>query len=395
MKTLLSQRALQLKPSATLAISAKEKELKGQGIDVIGFGAGEPDFPTPAHIREAAKQSIDRGETFYTPVGGTPQLKKAIAFRMEQDYGLKYDSSELLVSCGAKHSLYNIFQAILDPGDEVLVFAPYWVSYPEMIALSGGVPMVVETSETDSFVPDIKAVRALVTPRTKAMIINSPSNPSGALYPFSTLIELAQLAVERDLLVISDEIYDKLLYDGLKFTPFPSLEGMKDRCILVNGVSKTYAMTGFRIGYMACTNKAIVKAATDLQSQSTSNPSNPAQAAATEALQGPQEEVAVMRRIFEKRRDLMVSLINDTEGISVVKPSGAFYAFVNVSALFGKNGIGDSHDVATYLLERHHVACVPGGAFGSSNHIRLSFATSENNIVEGMKRIKKACLELL
>ncbi len=395
MKTLLSQRALQLKPSATLAISAKEKELKSQGIDVIGFGAGEPDFPTPEHIREAAKRSLDRGETFYTPVGGTLELKNAISLRISQDYGLNYEPSELLVSCGAKHSLYNIFQAILDPGDEVIVFAPYWVSYPEMIALSGGVPVIVETSEKDSFVPTIGAVKSLITPRTKAMIVNSPSNPSGTVYPYSTLSDLAELAVEHELLVISDEIYDKLLYDDLKFSPFPTFNGMKERCILVNGVSKTYAMTGFRIGYMACNNKAIVKACTDLQSQSTSNPSNPAQAAAAEALRGPQDEVNRMRRIFQERRDLMVSLINETEGISIVKPSGAFYAFVNVSNLFGKNGIKDSNDVATYLLDRHHVACVPGGAFGSSDHIRLSFATSEKNIVEGMRRIQKACHELL
>lgn len=395
MKTWLSQRALRLKPSATLAISAKEKELKAQGIDVIGFGAGEPDFPTPLHIREAAKQSIDRGETFYTPVGGTPELKKAIAFRIAEDYGVEYASSELLVSCGAKHSLYNIFQAILDPGDEVLVFSPYWVSYPEIIALSGGVPVLVQTEETESFIPKIEAVRSLVTSRTKAMVINSPSNPSGTVYPSSTMSEVADLAVEHDLLVISDEIYDKLLYDNLKFVPFATFKGMRERCILVNGVSKTYAMTGFRIGYMASTNTAIIKAATDLQSQSTSNPSNPAQAAATEALQGPQGDVAAMRRIFEKRRDLMISLINETDGISVSKPSGAFYAFVNVSPLFGKNGIKNSHDMATYLLERHYVACVPGGAFGSSDHIRLSFATSEENIVEGMRRIQKACRELL
>jgi len=395
MKTWLSQRVLQLKPSATLAISAKEKELKAQGIDVIGFGAGEPDFPTPVHIREAAKRSLDRGETFYTPVGGTVELKKAIAFRIAQDYGLEYEPSELLVSCGAKHSLYNIFQAILDPGDEVLVFAPYWVSYPEMISLCGGVPVVVQTQETEAFVPNIEVVRSLVTPRTKAMIVNSPSNPSGTVYPPSTLSELADLAVQHDLMVISDEIYDKLLYDNLTFAPFPTFKGMKERCILVNGVSKTYAMTGFRIGYMAAANKSIIKAATDLQSQSTSNPSNPAQAAAVEALQGPQDEVAAMRSIFEKRRNLMVSLIDEIEGISVTKPRGAFYAFVNVAALFGKNGINDSNDMAAYLLEKHHVACVPGGAFGSSNHIRLSFATSEKNIVEGMRRIKEACRELL
>ncbi len=390
----LSQRALQLKPSATLAISAKEKELKSKGINVIGFGAGEPDFPTPAHIREAAKQSIERGETFYTPVGGTPELKKAIIHRISQDYQLSYEPEEILVSCGAKHSLYNIFQAILDPGDEVLVFAPFWVSYPEMIALSGGVPVLIPSQEKDSFLPDGARVEAAITRRTKAMIINSPSNPTGILYPQETLHQLAGLAEKHDLLVISDEIYDKLIYDDATFLPFPSIPGMKDRSILVNGVSKTYAMTGFRIGYLATTNRLIVKAATDLQSQSTSNPSNPAQAASIEALRGPQNEVEVMRKIFEQRRNLMFNLINETDGLSALKPHGAFYAFVNVSALAGKNGITDSGDVAKYLLERHHVACVPGAPFGSNEHIRLSFATSEEKISEGMARIQEACREL-
>jgi len=391
----LSQRALQLKPSATLAISAKERELKSKGIDVIGFGAGEPDFPTPAHIREAAKKSIERGETFYTPVGGTPELKKAVIHRLFEDYQLSYEPEEILVSCGAKHSLYNIFQAILDPGDEVLVFAPFWVSYPEMIALSGGVPVLIPTLESESFRPDGAQVEAAVTSRTKAMIINSPSNPTGILYPQETLHRLAEIAEKHDLLVISDEIYDKLIYDGSKFLPFSSIPGMKDRSILVNGVSKTYAMTGFRIGYLASTNRLIVKAATDLQSQSTSNPSNPAQAASIEALQGPQDEVEVMRKIFEQRRNLMFSLIAQTEGVSALKPHGAFYAFVNVSALAGKHGISDSGDVAKYLLERHHVACVPGGPFGSNEHIRLSYATSESKISEGMARIQKAFSELL
>lgn len=390
----LSQRALQLKPSATLAISAKERELKSKGIDVIGFGAGEPDFPTPTHIRDAAMKSIERGETFYTPVGGTPELKRAVIHRLFQDYQLSYEPDEILVSCGAKHSLYNIFQAILDPGDEVLVFAPFWVSYPEMIALSGGVPVLIPSQEKEFFLPDKDRVEAAITSRTKAMVINSPSNPTGILYPQETLNLLAGFAEKHDLLVISDEIYDKLIYDDAKFLPFSSIPGMKDRSILVNGVSKTYAMTGFRIGYLATTNRFIVKAATDLQSQSTSNPSNPAQAASIEALQGPQNEVEVMRKIFEQRRNLIFNLIHETDGLSALKPHGAFYAFVNVSALAGKNGITDSGDVAQYLLERHHVACVPGGPFGSNEHIRLSFATSEEKISEGMARIQKACREL-
>jgi aspartate aminotransferase len=394
MKTTLSERVRQLKPSATLAISAKEKELKSQGVDVIGFGAGEPDFPTPTHIREAAKRSLDRGDTFYTPVGGTLALRKAVAGRLGADYGLEYKPDEILVSCGAKHSLYNIFQAIVDPGDEVVVLAPYWVSYPEMVGLSGGTAVIVPTREETRFVPDPKAVEAAITPGTKALLINSPSNPTGVLYPEGVLKDLAALVEKHDLLVIADDIYDKLIYDGKKFVPFASLPGMKERTVLVNGVSKTYAMTGLRIGYLACPRMDIVKAATNLQSQSTSNPSNTAQAAAVEALNGPQDEVGRMREIFEKRRNMMVDMIEAVGPLKVVKPDGAFYAFVNTSGLTGKGDVKNSTDVASYLLERHHVACVPGGPFGSEDHIRLSFATSEENIKRGIERIAKACDEL-
>jgi len=394
MKSTLSERARQLKPSATLAITAKANELKGQGVDVIGFGAGEPDFPTPPHIREAGKRSLDRGETFYTPVGGTLALKKAVVQRIADDYGIEYQPAEIVVSCGAKHSLYNIFQAMLDPGDEVLILAPYWVSYPEMVALSGGTPVIVPTSEENRFVPDPARVESLITSATKAILINSPSNPTGVLYPDETLRQLAVLADKHDLLVISDEIYDKLLYDGRKFSPFARFPGMLERTILVNGVSKTYAMTGLRIGYLASKNLDVVKAATNIQSQSTSNPNNTAQAAAVEALTGPQDDVERMRAIFERRRNLMVDKISETGSLSVVKPDGAFYAFVNTAKLFGRNNMSDSTDIARYLLERHHVACVPGGAFGSEDHIRLSFATSDEEITRGMDRIRTACEEL-
>lgn len=394
MKSTLSERARQLQPSATLAITAKANELKSQGVDVIGFGAGEPDFPTPLHIRDAAKRSLDRGETFYTPVGGTPALRKAVVRRIAGDYGLEYKPEEIVVSCGAKHSLYNIFQAIIDPGDEVLILAPYWVSYPEMVALSGGTPVIVPTSEKNRFIPDVTRVESLITPATKAILVNSPSNPTGVLYPDDTMKQLAVLADKHDLLVISDEIYDKLLYDGQGFSPFARFSGMIERTILVNGVSKTYAMTGLRIGYLACKNMEVVKAATNIQSQSTSNPNNTAQAAAVEALTGPQDEVEKMRAIFEGRRNLMVEKINEIGSLSVVKPDGAFYAFVNTAKLFGRNGIADSTDVARYLLERHHVACVPGEPFGSADHIRLSFATSEEEISRGMDRIRTACEEL-
>lgn len=394
MKTILSKRAQKLKPSATLAISAKAKELKSQGVDVVGFGAGEPDFPTPAHIRDAAKQSLDRGETTYTPVGGTPELKKAIVKRFSEDYGLVYKPEEILVSCGAKHSLFNIFQAILDEGDEVLILAPYWLSYPEMVEIAGGKPVIVETPEAERFIPDPAKVASLITPRTKAIMLNTPSNPTGVLYPMECLQELAKLAEKHDFLVISDEVYDKLVYDGRRFTPFATLPGMKERTVTVNGVSKTYAMTGLRIGYLACPDVSLVKAATNMQSQSTSNASSTAQAMAVEALTGPQEEVGKMNEVFRKRRDLMVNEIEKINGLKVVKPDGAFYTFVNTSAFYGKQGIADSSDFARYLLETQHVACVPGGPFGSEDHVRLSFATSDEVIMKGLDRIRKTCEEL-
>ena len=394
MKTVLSKRVQKIKPSATLAISAKAKELKSQGVDVVGFGAGEPDFPTPVHIRDAAKKSLDRGETTYTPVGGTPVLKKAIISRFLEDYGLEYAPEEILVSCGAKHSLFNIFQAILDEGDEVLIIAPYWLSYPEMVEIAGGKPVVVETSEEERFIPDPAKVESLITPRTKAIMLNTPSNPTGVLYPDGCVQELANLAEKHNLLVISDEIYDKLIYDGLKFTPFAALPGMKERTVTVNGVSKTYAMTGLRIGYLACPDVALVKAATNMQSQSTSNATSTAQAMAVEALIGPQEEVGKMREVFQKRRDLMVSEIEKIDGLRVVNPDGAFYTFVNTSAFYGKKGIADSSDFARHLLETQHVAVVPGGPFGSEDHVRLSFATSDEVIMKGLDRISDTCKEL-
>lgn len=394
MKNILSQRASELKPSATLAISAKEKELRSQGVDVVGFGAGEPDFPTPEHIREAAKRSLDRGETFYTPVGGTVELKKAIIKRFSEDYALDYKPEHILVSCGAKHCLYNIFQAIIGDGDEVLIPAPYWVSYPEMVCLSGGRPVVVPSQEKENFEPDPKLMESLVTAKTKAIVINSPSNPTGIMYSKKALEQIAEVAQKHDLIVISDEIYDKLLYDNLSFTAFATLPGMFERTITVNGVSKTYAMTGLRIGYLATPLTEIVKAATNIQSQSTSNPSNPAQAAALEALSGPQDDVAKMRAIFEKRRNLMVRLINEIPELSIMTPQGAFYAFVNTSKLNGMAGIKNSTDFAQLLLDKYHVACVPGGPFGSEDHIRLSFATSDSVIEEGMRRISAACKDL-
>jgi aspartate aminotransferase len=393
MKTWLSQRAAELKPSATLAISAKEKELKSQGIDVVGFGAGEPDFPTPVDIRAAAKLSLDRGETFYTPVAGIPALKKAVCDRMSSDYGINYKPENIVVSCGAKHSIYNTLQALIGPGDEVIIFSPYWVSYPEMIALAGGKAIIVPTSEENRFLPDPNTIGDYVTSATKAILINSPSNPTGMIYSPETFQAIAKTAKEKDLLVISDEIYDKLIYDGIQFRPFAAQPDMMERTITVNGVSKTYAMTGLRIGYLGCVLPEIVKAVTDIQSQSTSNPNNTAQAAALEALCGPQDEVEKMRLIFERRRDLMLEGVNAIPGLHMEKPGGAFYAFVNCKAIY-KGSIQNSGDFARYLLEKHHVACVPGGPFGSEDHIRLSFATDEDTIAKGLERIANACREL-
>ncbi len=394
MRNFLSKRVADLKPSATLAISAKAKELKNQGVDVIGFGAGEPDFAAAEHIREAGKRSLDKGETFYTPAGGTLELKKAVCDRFAQDYGLEYTPEQALISCGAKHSLYNVLQAIVDEGDEVIIFAPYWVSYPEMVELAGGKPVIVSPPERVRFVPETEEIEAKISPRTKAIMLNSPSNPTGVLYPKECLEAIASLAEKHDLLVISDEIYDKLLFDDLTFTPFATLPNMKERTITVNGVSKTYAMTGLRIGYLVSPRVEIVKAATNIQSQSTSNPASTAQAMAVEALTGPQDEVERLRRIFEKRRDLMVEEIDRTDGLSVAKPDGAFYAFVNVSSFYGKGGISDSAAMAKYLLDTQHVACVPGAPFGSDEHLRLSFATGEETITKGLERIRKACSAL-
>jgi aspartate aminotransferase len=346
------------------------------------------------HIRETAKRSLDRGETFYTPVGGTPELKNAVIQRMAQDYGLQYNPQQILISCGGKHCLYNLLQAIVDPGDEVIILAPYWVSYPEMVDVADGVPVIVSARAEDRFLPDPQEVESRITRRTKALMINSPSNPSGVLYPLPLLQELARLAEKHDLLVISDEIYSKLIYDGLTYTPFATLPGMKDRTITVNGVSKTYAMTGFRIGYLASTRVDLVKAATNLQSQSTSNPGSTAQAAAVEALTGPQDEVERMRRVFEKRRDLMMSELDKIEGLSAFRPDGTFYTFVKTEKFYGKGKVSDSATMAQYLLDTQHVACVPGGPFGSEAHVRLSFATSEDAIVKGLERIAAACREL-
>ncbi len=388
---MLSSRAKEIKPSPTLAIDSKAKAMKAQGIDVISFGVGEPDFDTPENIKEAAIKAIRDGFTKYTPVGGTDKLKDAIIGKLEKDNGLKYERAEILVSCGAKHSLYNTMQALLDPGDEVLIPAPYWVSYPEQATLAGAKPVFIKTLEADRFLLDPAAFEKGITGKTKALILNSPSNPTGFSYGREALARIAQIAVERGIYVISDEIYEKLLYDGAEHVSIASLgEEIKKRTIVINGVSKAYSMTGWRIGY-AAGPAPLIKAMTSMQSQSTSNPTSIAQAAAIEALNGPQDSVKAMAAQFDKRRRFIVDGLNAIPGIKCVPPTGAFYAFPNTSALYGRSPeISSSSKLAMYLLEKANVAVVPGDAFGDDDFIRLSYATGIGEIEKGLERIKKA-----
>ena len=390
----LSQRAKAIKPSPTLAIDAKAKALKAQGVDVIGFGVGEPDFDTPQNIKDAAIKAIEMGFTKYCPVGGTDDLKDAIIEKLKKDNGLSYERGEIIVSCGAKHSLYNIAMTILEKGDEVIIPAPYWVSYPDIVALADAKPVIVNTSEKNGFKMTAEEFRKAITPETKAVIINSPSNPTGSSYSRKELEGIAEVAVEKKILIISDDIYEKLVYDGFEFISIASIsKEVKDLTIVVNGVSKAYAMTGWRIGYAAAA-KEIITAMTNIQSQSTSNPNSIAMKASTEALIGTQDAVSAMVGEFDKRRVYMVERLNRIKGITCLRPNGAFYAFPNVTGLLGKyfNGklIETSSDMATLLLDEVKVALVPGSAFGAEGFLRLSYATSMEKIKEGIDRVEKA-----
>lgn len=390
----LSSRATRIKPSPTLAITAKAQELRAKGRDIIGFGAGEPDFDTPANIKRAAIKAIDEGFTKYTPVGGIEDLKDAIIAKLKNDNGLEYKRSQVFVSCGAKHSLYNIAQVLFESGDEVIVPAPYWVSYPDIVVLADATPVIVQTSEKNGFKLGPADLRKAITPKTRAVVINSPSNPTGATYTEAELRKIAEVVAEKKIIAISDDIYEKILYDGMRFTDIASCSSeLRDLTIVVNGVSKSHAMTGWRIGYAAGPEN-VIKAATDFQSQNTSNPTSISQKAAAEALKGSQEAVAMMVGEFQKRRDFIVDGLNSIPGVNCIKPEGAFYVFPNVSGLFGKtfkgSALKDSSDVTEFLLENANVAVVPGLVFGNDNHIRLSYATSMRNIEEGLKRIKAA-----
>ena len=394
----LASRADRIKPSPTLAITAKAQALRAQGRDIIGFGAGEPDFDTPLNIKKAAIKAIEDGFTKYTPVGGIEELKDAISAKLKNDNGLEYGRSQIVVSCGAKHSLFNLAQVLFEAGDEVIVPAPYWVSYPDIVVLSDATPVIVQTSEKSGFKLGPADLGAAITPRTKAVVINSPSNPTGSTYTLEELKKLAEVILEKKIVAISDDIYEKIIYDGMPFGEIASLSPeMRDQTIVVNGVSKSHSMTGWRIGYAAGPEN-VIKAVTDYQSQNTSNPTSIAQKAAVEAISGDQGTVSMMVGEFQKRRNFIVDALNDMPGVSCLKPEGAFYVFPNVSGLYGRtfNGklVKSSADITEFLLEKANVAVVPGVVFGNDSHIRLSYATSMRNIEEGMKRVKTAFSQL-
>ena len=390
---MLADRLKTLVPSATLAMNAKARAMRAQGVDVISFSVGEPDFDTPARIKDAAVRALERGHTKYTEVGGIAELRAAVCHKLKRDHGLDYTADEVTVSCGAKHTLYNIVMALVNPGDEVLIPSPYWVSYPEQVRLLGGVPVAVETHESTGFDLDPAAVRRAVTPKTKLIILDSPGNPTGAVFSAAALEEVARLAVERGLWVVSDECYEALTYEGRHVSIASLSPEVKARTILVNTCSKAYAMTGWRIGY-AAGPKAIIRAMTDVQSQVTSNPASVAQWAAVEALTGSQDEIAKMVGEFDRRRRAIITALNAIPGVHCVTPKGAFYAFPNVSGLFGKRWKGGvikgSVDVCAFLLEEARIACVAGQDFGSDAHIRISYATGIETIAEGMRRMDAA-----
>ncbi|SFJ69281.1 pyridoxal phosphate-dependent aminotransferase [Thermoflavimicrobium dichotomicum] len=387
----LSKRVQQLSPSPTLAITATAKALKQQGQDVIGLGAGEPDFNTPEHILQAAKEAMDQGHTKYTASGGIPELKEAIIQKLKRDNQLEYQSNQITVAVGAKHALYNLFQAILDPGDEVIIPAPYWVSYIEQVKLAGGVPVIVNGKEENSFKITPEQLKEAISDRTKAVLINSPSNPTGMLYDKEELKALGQIAVDHDLFIVSDEIYEHLIYDeGIQHVSIASLgPEFYKRTIIINGVSKTYSMTGWRIGFAAGAPE-IIKAMTDLASHSTSNPTSIAQYAAIAALNGSHEPVEEMKKAFKERRDYVVKRLNAIPGFKCLKPAGAFYAFVNIREALDQSGKYQTPDEwAKALLEKELVAVVPGSGFGSNDHIRISYATSMEQLERALDRIER------
>lgn len=393
----LSERLNRLAPSATLAMSQKSSEMKAQGIDVINLSVGEPDFNTPDHIKTAAKEAIDENYSKYSPVPGYPDLRKAIVDKLHRENQLDYEVAEILVSNGAKQSVCNTLMALVDEGDEVIIPAPYWVSYPQMVKLAGGNPTIVKTGFAQEFKISPKQLEAAITPKTKVIILCSPSNPTGSVYSQSELEGLAHVILKHeDLYVIADEIYEHINYVG-KHESIAQFPGMKERTIIVNGISKAYAMTGWRIGYIAAP-EWIVKGCNKLQGQYTSGPCSISQRAAIAAYTQSQACVEEMRQAFQRRRDLIVKLAKDIHGLEVIEPKGAFYLFPKCNYFFGKSTDGyyikNSTDLSMYLLEKAHVATVGGDAFGEPNCLRMSYATSDENIQEAFRRIKNALEQL-
>jgi len=388
----ISEKFKSISPSPTLSIDAKFKQMKADGMDVVGFGAGEPDFDTPEHIKEAAITAINQGFTKYTPASGTVALKQAVVRKLKRDNGLDYTTDQIIISNGAKHSLVNVFGAILNPGDEVIIPAPYWVSYPEMVKINDGVPVVLPTKEENNFKFTAKDLISAITPNTRAFILNSPSNPTGMVYTVEELREIAQVAVEYNLYIISDEIYEHLIYGKTKHVSIASFgEAVKNLTIIINGVSKTYSMTGWRIGYLAAPVE-IAKAIANVQSHATSNPNSIAQVAAAVALDGPVDDLLKMKEAFKQRRDYMVERINGMEGVSCLMPDGAFYVMMNIEKLIGREiggkVIENSDDFAEVFLKERLVAVVPGTGFAAPYHVRWSYATSMENIKEGLDRLE-------
>jgi aspartate aminotransferase len=394
----LASRLDPIKPSITLAVTAKAARLKAEGVDVVSFGAGEPDFDTPAHIKDAARAALDQGVGKYTEVGGILPLRKAIAAELGGVHRTKIEPDQVLVSTGAKHSLYNLFMALLDPGDEVLIPAPYWVSYPDMVMLAGGRPVILETRAEDDFAVTAAQVAAACSAHTRAIVLNNPSNPTGAVYTRAQIEALAKVVVERDLLVISDDIYRQLVYGDAEYVSIASVHPeVAKRTILVDGVSKTYAMTGWRIGYTAVAQPLapIIKAMAKIQGQSTSNPTHISQIATLAALTGPQDCVGIMRKAFDERRIEMVRMLRAIPNVQCREPKGAFYAFPDVSAYIGKKSpegamLDDDVQLCDWLVEVGKVAVVPGSGFGAPGFVRLSYACSMANIHDGVGRLAKA-----
>ena len=400
LNTLIAERMSLIKPSPTMAVTKMAAEMKAAGQDIIGLGAGEPDFDTPDHIKNAAIEAIKNGETKYTAVDGTPALKKAIAKKFYKDNSIKYNIDEIIVSVGGKQVLYNALMSSINPGDEVIIPSPFWVSYPDMVSLAGGIPIIVEGKEKNNFKIQPEDIRDKISTKTKWIIINSPSNPTGSSYSAEELRDIGNLLLEyENIFVMSDDIYEKIIYDDFKFFSLAEVvPELKDRILTVNGVSKAYAMTGWRIGY-AGGPKHLITAMSKLQSQSTSNPSSISQAAALAALEGPEEFLLERNEKFKTRRDMVVKMINECNGLSCIKPSGAFYVYPSCSGIIGKSSkegklIENSIDFSAYLLESVGVAVVPGSAFGADPFFRISYATSDSILEEACNRIKKACEQL-